>query len=482
MNEYQDLIVDKDWIKADGSTTPADSDTIKFKISVKSADAYIPVKWDLYDGRGAAVKNEDQSGICYVAKNAHVQFTLNRYDAYATPGSGFWLNSGGVELTNGSGISRIYTNKIPASATAASASWNTQNNTYTIGTDVTQKIDFMAQPWKDTAKWVSGTPANAGEWNLNVSVTGSGADTVRYDTVSEMQEALIPEDATSETLVYTLDKDGITFIENESSCSVRPESATADTANWIANINTLPVYSMITEGGETKYKVYKYEIEEIEVNGERVVNNATSEYNVATVVDGVTTSITNSQIKKCDLEIIKVDAGNHEKKLEGAEFKLRLIDETTVPGTHVRYKDEVIYDTVTTGEDGSATLEQIAPGYYEVKETGLPEGYVIVNEEDAFYIRVDANGVALLQKDLTKKPGEWQGIPAGDVTDGGIVCGFEAAADADTGQKPAAVTVGNTPGAALPSTGGPGTRLFTILGSILILGAGVLLWRRRRLI
>jgi LPXTG-motif cell wall-anchored protein len=42
----------------------------------------------------------------------------------------------------------------------------------------------------------------------------------------------------------------------------------------------------------------------------------------------------------------------------------------------------------------------------------------------------------------------------------------------------------NTPveGYELPSTGGPGTRLFTILGSILILGAGVLVWRRRRLI
>ena len=37
-------------------------------------------------------------------------------------------------------------------------------------------------------------------------------------------------------------------------------------------------------------------------------------------------------------------------------------------------------------------------------------------------------------------------------------------------------------GPELPSTGGPGTRLFTILGSILILGAGVLLWRRRRTI
>ena len=42
----------------------------------------------------------------------------------------------------------------------------------------------------------------------------------------------------------------------------------------------------------------------------------------------------------------------------------------------------------------------------------------------------------------------------------------------------------NTPegGYELPSTGGSGTRLFTILGTILILGAGVLLWRRRRLI
>ena len=39
--------------------------------------------------------------------------------------------------------------------------------------------------------------------------------------------------------------------------------------------------------------------------------------------------------------------------------------------------------------------------------------------------------------------------------------------------------VQNSAGYELPSTGGPGTHLFTILGSILIFGAGVLLWRRR---
>ena len=45
----------------------------------------------------------------------------------------------------------------------------------------------------------------------------------------------------------------------------------------------------------------------------------------------------------------------------------------------------------------------------------------------------------------------------------------------------AAFTVGNVPGVELPSCGGPGTHLFAILGSILILGAGGFLLIRRRI-
>ena len=40
----------------------------------------------------------------------------------------------------------------------------------------------------------------------------------------------------------------------------------------------------------------------------------------------------------------------------------------------------------------------------------------------------------------------------------------------------------NNPGVELPSTGGPGTRLFRIFGGILILAAGVLLCRRHSLV
>ena len=40
----------------------------------------------------------------------------------------------------------------------------------------------------------------------------------------------------------------------------------------------------------------------------------------------------------------------------------------------------------------------------------------------------------------------------------------------------------NDVGVKLPGTGGPGTRFFTIIDSILLIGTGVLLWRRRRMI
>jgi hypothetical protein len=44
------------------------------------------------------------------------------------------------------------------------------------------------------------------------------------------------------------------------------------------------------------------------------------------------------------------------------------------------------------------------------------------------------------------------------------------------------IAVKNNPGASLPSTGGPGTGCIRMLGLMIIAGAGLLLWKKGRLL
>ena len=103
-------------------------------------------------------------------------------------------------------------------------------------------------------------------------------------------------------------------------------------------------------------------------------------------------------------------------------------------------------------------LEGLLPGEYRIEEKKAPDGYIISLQP--FTFTIDADGT----------------VSTSDANSA-LVLHLD-----EEGDDPEGFQIGNTPGAALPNTGGPGTRLFTILGSILILGAGVLLWRRRRLI
>ena len=109
--------------------------------------------------------------------------------------------------------------------------------------------------------------------------------------------------------------------------------------------------------------------------------------------------------------------------------------------------------TATPNADGTVTTFKVEglPKYQDGKDLHY---YVIETQVNGYkapsYATSDGNGLVF--------------------TDGNV-------ARAINGQQ-----IINTPegGYELPSTGGPGTWAYTILGSILILGAGVLLWRRRR--
>ena len=225
--------------------------------------------------------------------------------------------------------------------------------------------------------------------------------------------------------------------------------------------------------GLTPGTYYVYEI----VDGSPVTTSGTSatisstKYtvtysgNVASVSSGnpATATITNTKTPY-SLNILKIDKKDSTKKLDGATFQLnRLVYNSDTH--HISYAENSEVN-VTTANGGTAVFPNLAAGYYEIKEMNPPAGYILKGDS-TFYIKVSGSCIQRVTREENKDPAEWQ-----------TATGTIGAVTYDAVTKTA--TVENEPGVALPSTGGPGTRLFTILGSILILLSGTLLWRRRR--
>ena len=116
----------------------------------------------------------------------------------------------------------------------------------------------------------------------------------------------------------------------------------------------------------------------------------------------------------------------------------------------------------TTGQNGILLLGELDPGEYRLVETNAPDGYLKPEHVVRIFVRI--NGISAMQE-MSNSDVYYKG-------DENWVTGQE--------ENTAQIRIWNDPGAVLPSNGGPGTRIFTILGSILILGAGVMLWRRLR--
>ena len=116
---------------------------------------------------------------------------------------------------------------------------------------------------------------------------------------------------------------------------------------------------------------------------------------------------------------------------------------------------------LTSGEDGMIDLGVLACGKYYLVETSAPAGYIPLS--DPVEITVTGTGVTYNQSDSSLSQ-------SGD----GINYNQE--------KEVYTLTVTNNAGYELPSTGGSGTRRFYFFGSVLILGAAILFWGRRRTI
>jgi len=120
-------------------------------------------------------------------------------------------------------------------------------------------------------------------------------------------------------------------------------------------------------------------------------------------------------------------------------------------------KTETTVAGMVDSETGTVTFTGLGAGTYTITETKTPSGYNTIAPID-FTIEFNAE----TGKFSVTKVTEGQTITVGD-------------------DNTLATTIVNKAGLELPETGGMGTTLFYVLGSILVLGAGVLLITKKRM-
>jgi len=150
------------------------------------------------------------------------------------------------------------------------------------------------------------------------------------------------------------------------------------------------------------------------------------------------------------LHLKKVDEKN--KALTGARFSLNKLNANNT------WEAVEGYGNIDMTDVSEAELIGLKNGRYQLVETDAPDGYVILSKSKEVYFSVGNGKITLTDKD---------GNTASSVT------GVTLSNDKRT------ITVANTPGTELPHTGGTGTALFYLLGSILALGSSAALLARR---
>ena len=175
-----------------------------------------------------------------------------------------------------------------------------------------------------------------------------------------------------------------------------------------------------------------------------------------------------------ELDTTKVDGQNHETKLKGAEFKLHNADNkwAIVDGNSkiTGWADtEADGSTLTSDANGFFKVIGLDDGNYFLKETKAPNGYNLL-----------ANEISLQVIATTVNDQSWNGTASNALTALQIKIG-DTTETGDINSGIVNATVENNAGTTLPSTGGIGTTIFYVLGTILVLAAAILLITRKRM-
>lgn len=175
-----------------------------------------------------------------------------------------------------------------------------------------------------------------------------------------------------------------------------------------------------------------------------------------------------------ELDTKKVD-GNGETPLSGAKFKLKnsgdkwaVVDSN---GKVSHWDTEENATELESGADGLFKVIGLDAGTYYLKETAAPSAeYNLL--KDLVKVEIEAN---------TANGQNWTSGDAKDALIDLTVKADGTPGTADENSGIGTIKIANNKGGVLPETGGRGVKLFYIIGSVLVLGAVVLLVTRRRM-
>ena len=129
----------------------------------------------------------------------------------------------------------------------------------------------------------------------------------------------------------------------------------------------------------------------------------------------------------------------------------------------------------TSGEDGVFYSGKLGVGTYYLDETTVPDGYHV--PQGMFILRVNENGVTITSAAITGQANLNDWITTETIESGSESDGSDTGTEGNVptaAEKIYTVSIRNTAGYELPSTGGMGTHFFYLAGIAMILLAGVI--------
>ncbi|MEG1196426.1 MAG: SpaH/EbpB family LPXTG-anchored major pilin [Clostridia bacterium] len=413
---------------------------------VAPVDAWIKSQWAGYNGTAPTLPSGVSEKLFYDKMAAAISgktLSLSAAPALTNLALGQYL----VLVTGGVNVYEPMVGNVAPVWDTGTGEWNISSPTITAKAStptLDKKINAGANPNEDLYDTVSIGEDVTFDIRANVPTYPDNATATRYDISDTMSKGLTYKDGFQ---VWGVDASNAeTLLTAVTDYTLAP-APSASSQSFAVKL----IYAQIKQYKSVHIKYVATVNAEAELGTETNKNTAKLTYSNDPYVDTDFKEITDEvKLYPYGVKVTKLDGKDNVTVLAGAEFELRTV--AADAGTAIKFAAGTapVYKKAVTGGDvklvtsaaGLIQLDGLDVGTYYLVETKAPGGYNLLVTPVTVTIVKDSTNPAL------------------------------AAGQTDAFVK---VTVANNKGPVLPSTGGMGTTLFTVLGIALMAGVVIVL-------